>query len=142
MLSRLIMSDSKAPLVLQAVDDTLQVRFSDTDAVGHISSGSYAAFAEVGRDTFFRTLPEDVSEIPFFVLRHLSLDYPAEARYGQVFTLHTRPIKLGAKSLTLEQTVSADDKLVCTVTVVMVAFDQATRRAAEVPSHWRLADAQ
>lgn len=136
------MPDHKAPLVLLSVDDTLQVRFSDTDAVGHISSGSYAAFAEIGRDTFFRTIPEDVSEIPFFVLRHLSLDYPAEARYGQAFTLHTRPIKLGGKSLTLEQQVFADGKLVCTVTVVLVAFDQKTRRSTDAPSHWRLPDAE
>ena len=31
----------------------VQVRFSDTDALGHISSGSYIQYMEVGRIDFF-----------------------------------------------------------------------------------------
>ena len=41
--------EAKESLTLPSVENTIQVRFSDTDAMGHISSGSYAAFAEVGR---------------------------------------------------------------------------------------------
>ncbi|MEZ4325195.1 MAG: thioesterase family protein [Polyangiales bacterium] len=128
----------KATVVLAPVEDTIQVRFSDTDAMGHISSGSYAAFAEVGRETFFKNIPDERSEIPWFVLARLAMDYPREGRYGQVFTLHTRAIGIGDKSLTLEQIVHADGKVVCRVEVVMVGFDPATRKSAPVPKHWRL----
>ena len=72
------------------------------------------------------------------VLARLAMDYPREGRYGQVFTLHTRAIGIGDKSLTLEQVVHADDKVVCRVEVVMVGFDPATRKSAPVPKHWRL----
>jgi acyl-CoA thioester hydrolase len=128
---------SKKPITLPTVQDVIQVRFSDTDAMGHISSGSYAAFAEVGREAFFTAIPEPASEIPWFVLVHLGMDFISESRYGQAFTLATRCVKLSEKTITLEQTASADDKLACKLTVVLVAFDAKARKAIQVPSHWR-----
>ena len=55
----------KPSITLPSVENDIQVRFSDTDAMGHISSGSYAAFAEVGRAAFFKALPEPREEIPW-----------------------------------------------------------------------------
>lgn len=133
------MSDSpKPPVVLQSAEDVIQVRFSDTDAMGHISSGSYAAFAEVGRETFFKQIPGPRSDIPWFVLVHLGMDYPSEGRFGQRVTLTTRVAKLGEKSMTLEQQVFADGKLCCKLKVVMVGFDPKTRMSAPIPTHWRV----
>ena len=133
------MSDSpKSPVVLASAEDVIQVRFSDTDAMGHISSGSYAAFAEVGRETFFKQIPGPRSDIPWFVLAHLGMDYPSEGRFGQRVTLTTRVAKLGEKSMTLEQQVFADGKLCCKLKVVMVGFDPKTRMSAPIPTHWRV----
>ncbi len=128
----------KAPLTLPSVEDTIQVRFSDTDAMGHISSGSYAAFAEVGRASFFKAVPEPVSEIPWFVLVHLGMDFVSEARFGQDIKLSSRVVKLSRKTLTFEQLVRADGELACKLEVVLVAFDAATRKAIELPAHWQL----
>lgn len=133
------MSDApKPPIVLESVEDVIQVRFSDTDAMGHISSGSYAAFAEVGRESFFKRIPGARAEIPWFVLAHLGMDYPSEGRFGQRVTLTTRVVKLGEKSMTLEQLVYADGTLCCRLKVVMVGFDPATRTSAPIPTHWRV----
>jgi acyl-CoA thioester hydrolase len=129
---------SKAPLTLPRVENEIQVRFSDTDAMGHISSGSYAAFAEVGRAEFFRTLPEAREEIPWFVLVHLGLDFVSEGRYGQKFVLSTRVVKKSEKTLTFEQVVRADGEVACNLEVVLVAFDAKTRKSMSVPAHWRL----
>ena len=124
--------------MLPSVENTIQVRFSDTDAMGHISSGSYAAFAEVGRAAFFTKIPEPVSEIPWFVLVHLGMDFVSEARFGQSFTLATRCVKIGEKTIRLEQIVRADDEVACKLEVVMVAFDPKSRKAIPVPSHWQV----
>jgi len=132
-----VTDEAKEPLTLPSVENTIQVRFSDTDAMGHISSGSYAAFAEVGREAFFMKVPEPQSEIPWFVMVHLGLDFVAEARFGQTFTLSTRVAKMSEKTITFEQIVRADDAVACKLEVVMVAFDPKTRRAIRVPSHWR-----
>ena len=132
--------ESKRPITLPSVENDIQVRFSDTDAMGHISSGSYAAFAEVGRAAFFKAVPEPREEIPWFVLVHLGLDFVSEGRFGQTFTLSTQVVKLSKKTLTFEQIVHADAKVACKLEVVMVAFDAKTRKSVEVPSHWRIKD--
>ena len=130
----------KAPLTLPSVEDSIQVRFSDTDAMGHISSGSYAAFGEVGRASFFKAVPEPVSEIPWFVLVHLGMDFVSEARFGQEISLSTRVVKLSGKTLTFEQIVRADGEIACKLDVVLVAFDAEARRAIALPAHWKLGD--
>ena len=129
---------SKQPLTLPSVENTIQVRFSDTDAMRHISSGSYAAFAEVGREAFFKEIPEPQSEIPWFVLRHLEMDFISEARFGQTITLSTRCGKITEKTITFEQVVRADGEVACELRVVHVAFDPKTRKAMRVPTHWRI----
>ena len=128
----------KEPITLPSVENDIQVRFSDTDAMGHISSGSYAAFAEVGRAAFFRAVPEPREEIPWFVLVHLGLDFVSEGRYGQAFTLSTRVVKLSEKTLTFEQIVRADGEVACKLRVVLVAFDAKARKSIHLPAHWRL----
>lgn len=133
--------DDKQAITLPSVDNEIQVRFSDTDAMGHISSGSYAAFAEVGRAAFFKAIPEPRQAIPWFVLVHLGLDFVSEGRYGQAFTLSTRVAKMSRKTLTFEQIVRADGEVACKLEVVLVAFDEKTRKSIELPSHWRIDEA-
>jgi acyl-CoA thioester hydrolase len=133
------MSTAKEPLTLPSVDNEIQVRFSDTDAMGHISSGSYAAFAEVGRAAFFKAIPEPREEIPWFVLVHLGLDFVSEGRFGQDFTLSTRVVKMSDKTMTFEQIVRADGEIACKLEVVLVAFDAKTRKSIAMPPHWRIA---
>ena len=129
---------TKAPLILPKVESTIQVRFSDTDAMGHISSGSYAAFAEVGRAAFFEEIPDPREEIPWFVLRHLEMDFVSEARFGQEITLSTRCGKITEKTIRFDQVVRADGKIACELRVVHVAFDPKTRKSMRVPTHWRI----
>lgn len=129
---------SKEPITLPRVENEIQVRFSDTDAMGHISSGSYAAFAEVGRAAFFKAVPEPREAIPWFVLVHLGLDFVSEGRFGQDFMLSTRVVKMSGKTLTFEQIVRADGEVACKLEVVLVAFDAKTRKSIEVPSHWQI----
>jgi acyl-CoA thioester hydrolase len=132
-----VSEDVKKPITLPSVENSIQVRFSDTDAMGHISSGSYAAFAEVGREAFFKEIPDPRKEIPWFVLVHLEMDFISEARFGQTFTLSTRCGKITEKTITFEQVVYADEKVACKLKVVHVAFDAKTRKAIPVPLHWR-----
>ncbi len=128
------------PILLPEVRTEVQVRFSDTDAMGHVSSGSYAAWAEVGRADFFRAIPIPRAEIPWFVLVRLELNYHSEGRFGDEFHIVTRASRIGTKSMTLEQKVYVGHRLVCSVVPTMAAFDDATRRAIAVPEGWRIDD--
>ncbi len=122
-------------LVLPVVETIPQVRFSDTDMMGHISSMSYAAWAEVGRADFFAKVRDE--NIPWFVLVHLSLDFHREGRFGDPFAMMTRCASIGGKSMTLEQRIAIRGEPVCTLSVVMAGFDVKTRKAIAVPAHWR-----
>jgi acyl-CoA thioesterase FadM len=124
-------------IVLPTVTTIPQVRFSDTDAMGHVSSMSYAAWAEVGRADFFAAIPDPTT--PWFVLVHLELDFHAEGRFGESFTLVTRPVRIGTKSLVLEQVISVGERKVCTVSVTLAGFDPETRRSRAVSTRWTIA---
>ncbi len=128
-------ADGSSVLVLPVVETIPQVRFSDTDMMGHISSMSYAAWAEVGRADFFAHVHEE--GIPWFVLVHIELDFHREGRFGDPFVMKTRCSALGEKSMTLAQRIEVRGEPVCTLSVVMAAFDVKTRRAIAVPTHWR-----
>lgn len=132
------MTDST--FVLPTVTTVPQVRFSDTDMMGHISSMSYAAWAEVGRADFFGALAD--ADAPWFVLVRLALDFHSEGHFGDSFTLVTKPVRLGSKSMTLEQRIHVGERLVCSIEVVMAVFDRETRRSGTIPARWRLPDAQ
>ena len=62
------MPTQKAPLVLPEHTIDVQIRFSDTDMMGHVSSMSYGQWTEVARTAYFAEIPEPPSEIPWFVM--------------------------------------------------------------------------
>jgi acyl-CoA thioester hydrolase len=127
-----------APVVLLPAHTIPQVRFSDTDMMGHISSMSYAAWAEVGRADFFEAIPVPLAEKPWFVLVKLTLEFHSEGRFGEKFAIATQCARLGTKSMTLVQHITVAERPVCSLEVVMAAFDPKTRRAIPVPTSWRV----
>ena len=131
------MSAEKEPLSLPTQTIEVQVRFSDTDMMGHISSMSYGRWTEVARHEYFLKIPEPPQDIPWFVMVHVGLDFHAEGRFGQRFEIKTRCIKIGNKSLHLKHDITADNERVCTVTAIMSGFDRKTRQGLPAPSHWR-----
>lgn len=134
-------SREDARVILPAKIRTIpQVRFSDTDMMGHVSSMSYAAWAEVGRADFFEAIPVPVDQKPWFVLVRLALDFHSEGRFGERFEIVTDCVKLGTKSMTLAQRIAVGERPVCTIEVVMAAFDPKTRKSIPVPATWRLAE--
>jgi YbgC/YbaW family acyl-CoA thioester hydrolase len=127
--------EAQQPLVLPVVETVPQVRFSDTDMMGHVSSMSYAAWGEVARADFFAAVHEE--RIPWFVLVRLELDFHREGRFGDPFRITTRCVAIGEKSMTLEHRITVNEKPVCTIKVVMAGFDVETRKAIAIPAHWR-----
>ena len=126
--------------VLEQVNTKIQVRFSDTDMMGHISSLSYASWAEIGRADFFNASFFDSirDSIPWFIMVHLALDFKSEGQFGEEFLLETRCVELGRKSMSLEQTILANGRRVCEIKAVMVAFDRDSREPLLVPDNWVL----
>lgn len=113
----------------------IQLRFSDTDAVGHISSGSYITYLELARTDFLTELSK-VSEVPMNVVVNINIDYISETMYGEDVYVTTWCSKLGNKSMTLSSEIYANDRLVSRGQATVVGFDLASRTSVALPSSW------
>ena len=119
------MSDSS-----HAVHEThVQMRFADTDALGHVNNGSFVVYAENGRLEFLRDLGCDVRSL---ILAHLAIDFRRQVAFGQTIVVESWVEKIGTTSVTMRQAVRADGVVAAEVRSVVVCFDYATQR----PTPW------
>ncbi len=111
----------------------VRVYFEDTDFSGLVYHGSYVRWCERGRSDFLRLLGTDhrqlidgssKTEPAAFVVRHMSFDFRRPARIDEILEVITKVVEIGAASLTLEQTITCEGKVlvVGTVTVVLVSM--------------------
>jgi acyl-CoA thioester hydrolase len=107
----------------------IQLRFADTDALGHVNNGSYVVYAETGRLEFLKTFGSAVRSL---ILAHLAVDFRKQVVYGQSVSVETWVTRVGTTSVTLAQVIRADGELAAEVHSVVVCFDYATQR----PTPW------
>lgn len=103
----------------------VQMRFSDTDALGHVNNGSFIVYAETGRLEFARILGTAVRSL---ILAHIAVDFRRQVRWGERIVVETWVERIGTTSVTLRQYVLADDVMAADVRSVVVCFDYAAQR--------------
>jgi acyl-CoA thioester hydrolase len=107
------------------------MRFSDTDALGHINNGSFAIYAEVARLALLGELGESFRSL---ILAHLSIDFRRQVHFGDRIEVDTAVEKLGTTSITLRQVILANGEAVADVSSVVVLFDYAAQRPRPLPA--------
>jgi acyl-CoA thioester hydrolase len=107
----------------QSVD--IQVRFADTDALGHVNNASFATWAEVARLRVFAELGELVRT---WILASLHIDYRRQVDFTDHVRVETSIERIGTTSITVAQTVFANDERAADVKSVIVQFDYATSK--------------
>ena len=108
----------------------IQMRFSDTDALGHVNNGSFAVYAETARLALLGELGESFRSL---ILAHLSVDFRRQVHFGERVEVETEVTKLGTTSVTLQQVVRANGEPAAEVRSVVVLFDYATQRPRPLP---------
>ena len=108
---------------------SIQFRFSDTDALGHINNGSYAIYAEVARLEFLQVLGGAIRSL---ILAHLEVDFRRQVRFGEPIHVETWVERVGTTSVALRQVVMASGERAADVGSVVVYFDYAANR----PQPW------
>lgn len=126
----------------------LQVRFGDTDALGHVNNAAFAAYAEIGRLEFFREVvglgvgsvgdaaaPPSGADEPGggLILARLAIDFRAQVRFPAALRVVTRVARLGSSSVTLHQEVLEGATVAAEIGSVVVHFDYAEQRPAPLP---------
>jgi acyl-CoA thioester hydrolase len=105
----------------------VDVRWRDTDALGHVNHAVFLTYLEEGRDAFYtRAIGSD----PVYVVVHLELDLRAEVRYeDKRVTVQIAVERLGTTSLTTRETVvAASGAVAAEASVVTVRWDASLRQ--------------
>lgn len=81
----------------------VNVRWRDTDALGHVNHAVFLTYLEEGRDAFFTQI---LGSDPIYVVVRLEVDLHAEVRYeDHRVTVRIEVERLGATSLTTHETI-------------------------------------
>lgn len=121
---------------LPSVTIPIQLRFGDTDKLGHINNAVYASYAEVGRMEFLRSLGVDS---PSLILARLAIDFRRQVVLGDECSITTSVVRVGNSSIVLAQTLSANGEVAADFEAVIVWFDYQAQRPARVPDAARAA---
>ncbi len=112
----------------------IQVRFNDTDALGHINNSNYALYAELGRLELLKHIGALAGN---FILACLKIDFRAQTTYLQKVYVETYIKKIGNTSIAMNHNIYADDKLAAEANSVIVRFDYKTNKPVPVPEDLR-----
>lgn len=104
----------------------IQMRFADTDALGHVNNASFVLYAETARLSFLGVLGTNVRSL---ILAHLAIDFRKQVRFGEAISVATRVEKIGTTSVTLLQTVIVRETVAADIRSVVVSYDYEGQRA-------------
>jgi acyl-CoA thioester hydrolase len=105
----------------------VDVRWRDTDALGHVNHAVFLTYLEEGRDAFFvQTLGGE----PDYVVARIEIDLRAEVRHPQRrVTVRLAVERLGTTSLTTRETILTSAREVAAeARVVSVRWDRRARK--------------
>ena len=127
---------------------TVEVRFRDTDAMGHVNNAVYHTYVELGRTSYL----DDVLERPLrlgshgetsFILAESRMVHRSPVFFGETVTVETRVTEIGRTSVTMEHRLTVPDspygprRLVAVCHSVLVHYDYGGSRPAPVPDDAR-----
>ena len=111
----------------------LEVRFADTDAMGHVNNAKYLTYCESARIAYWTDVTGEPVRLgsegaESLILAEARITYRAPAFHGETVTVETRATRLGRSSFTLEHRLTACEgngpsRLVATSESVLVRYD-------------------
>ena len=131
-------TDRKPPFKYSALS---RVWFSDTDAQGIVYYGRYLPYFDHARTEYHRHLHASPFAIRTgeLVMRALSVEYHAPARFDDLIEAFVRIRRIGTTSMTYECAAYRlpDDELMVTADVTVVLVDLERRRPMPIPDEVR-----
>lgn len=119
----------------------IQVRFNDTDALGHINNTVFFNYFDLGKTDYFGMLhkrnyfldPIDV------IIAHVEADFVASGFLQEQLAVQSEITKIGNKSMTLfQQVIDVNSGAVkCRCNTVMVGYDFENKCTIPISQKWR-----
>jgi len=120
---------------------TLQVRFRDTDAFGHVNNAVFFTYIELARIRYLLDVlrpAEPFDRLPL-ILARVELDFRSPIMFGEEVEVETQVDRIGRSSIAMSHrlTVGVDHRLVGESQSVLVTYDYAIARPMPVADEWR-----
>ncbi len=119
---------------------TLEVRWRDLDALGHVNNAVYLTYLEQARVHYLGHLglvkggADDIG----MILAELTCTYLSPLSMAERVTIWTRVAELRNSSFIFEYRIEGGDgRLAATARSVQVCYDYAASRSMPIPSLWR-----
>lgn len=120
---------------------TLQVRFRDIDAFGHVNNAVFFSYVELARIRYLLDVlePDEPFDRLPLILARVELDYRSPITFGDEVMVDTRVERIGRTSFGMSHRMTAgrDGRLAADVQTVLVTYDYASARPIPVPDDWR-----
>ena len=127
----------------------IEVRFADTDAMGHVNNAVYLTYCETARIAYWADVTGDPVRLgsagaESLILAEARITYRAPAFHGETITIETRASRIGRSSFTLEHRLTArvgdgPARLVAVSVSILVRFDYTNDRPVAISTQHRRA---
>ena len=124
----------------------VDVRFGDTDAMGHANNSRFLTYCESARIAYWEAATgEPIALVTHgaqesLILADIRVSFRSPVYFGEALTVESRIGRIGRTSFTLEHRITAGEtpvghaRLVATAEGVQVLYDYANGRPREIPS--------
>lgn len=117
-----------------------QVRFADTDALGHVNNAVYLNYLEIARVDYLQKVLGRVDVKEFgVILARVEIDYKSPAFHHETLRVGCRVQELGGSSIVMDYRVEdkKTGRLVAVAKTVLVTYDYALGRPVRIPQEAR-----
>ena len=120
---------------------TVDIRFRDVDALGHVNNAVYFTYFEIARSAYFAAVQGRRLGVEDFgiVVAEASCRYRSPAFYGERLIVEVATTSLRSRSFELRYRITAEDdgRLVAEGRTVLVAYDHRARRTTTLSPAFR-----
>ena len=126
----------------------MEVRFADTDAMGHVNNASYLTYAEIGRAAYYEGVTGELLHLGVhgaqegMILAEIRMTFRNPVFYGEIITVETRVDRIGRTSFSMAHRLTAPAsqhgaaRLIAIADSVLVSYDYRTERPIPVPARF------
>lgn len=120
---------------------SIDIRFRDIDALGHVNNAVYFTFLEIARSAYFAALlgrPLGVEDFSI-VVAEAQCRYRSPAFYGERLIVEMAAVSVRSRSFELRYRISVEEtgRLVAEARTVQVAYDHQARRGTTFSPEFR-----
>jgi acyl-CoA thioester hydrolase len=127
----------------------VEVRLSDTDAMGHVNNARYLTYVEIARVAYYEQVIGKPLPLGYhgaeegMILAEATMTFRSQAYFGETLTVESRVERIGNTSFVMSHRITAPEsrfgpaRLVATSVGTLVSYDYGTDSPIPVPDEWR-----